>query len=174
MLGRIEKVIDGMALCACYIAGIGIFIIMLMQVLEIIVRNTLDYSFPFVWEYASYFYICAVFLAAAHTLRVGGHIRVTLLERYHTYLFEVIGTLVALIISLFLSTALIQFSWQYGISGRTSGTVNNVPLVIPAAVMTFGAVLLSAQLVLRLIHALLNIQTERRETLMMTQPSVTE
>ena len=47
---------------------------------EIFSRAVLNLSLSFAWEYAAYFMGAAVFLAAAFTLRSGGHVRVSLLS----------------------------------------------------------------------------------------------
>ncbi|MBD5769581.1 TRAP transporter small permease subunit [Marinomonas colpomeniae] len=156
MIVVLTKLVDCVCLIACYISGIAILAIALMQVTEIIVRNAFDYSFPFVWEFASYLHIGAVFLAAGYTLRSGGHIRVTILQRFHSKAFEIGATLVALAISTFLSMAIFKFAFKYFETGRTSGTVNDIPLAIPAFFMAFGAALLTVQLVMRLLQTITN------------------
>ncbi|MEP0073792.1 MAG: TRAP transporter small permease [Marinomonas sp.] len=156
MIAVLTKIVDRICLIACYIAGIAILVIALMQVAEIIIRNMFDYSLPFVWEFAAYFHIGAVFLAAGYTLRSGGHIRVTILQRFHSKAFEILATGVALVISAFLSMSIFKFAFKYIETGRTSGTVNDIPLAIPASFMAIGAALLTLQLVLRLLQTIMN------------------
>lgn len=145
---------DRLSRFLAYISGTLIFAIAALQISEIVSRNFFDTSLSIVWEVAAYMHIAAIFLAAAFTLRTGGHIRVTLFQSLHPRLFEIVGTLVGLVISAFLSYALVKFAWNYGVSGRTSGTTNDIPLVYPAAAVAFGAVILSVQLALRLCLAL--------------------
>lgn len=136
-----------------YLAGLLIFIIAALQISEILSRNLLNTSLSIVWEIAAYLHIVAIFLAAAFTLRSGGHIRVTLLQSANPRRFELISTFAGLAISVFLSYALVSLAWRYGVSGRTSGTTNDIPLVYPASLVAFGSVLLSIQLALRLFQA---------------------
>jgi TRAP-type C4-dicarboxylate transport system permease small subunit len=152
--------VDRFSLLLAYLAGASILCIALMQLLEIMLRNVFNISLPFVWEYASYLHMGAVFLAAGYTLRVGGHIRVTLLQKIHPRAFECMATTVALCISAFLSVALVKFAYNYGLSGRTSGTVNDVPLVYPAAFVAFGALMLTLQLFLRLVASIIGQPVE--------------
>jgi TRAP-type C4-dicarboxylate transport system permease small subunit len=135
-----------------YAGGLGFFAIVFMQLLELVLRNAFGISIPFVWEYAAYLNMAAIFLSAAYTLRTGGHIQVSLLKELGPKLFAYLSTLIGLLISLILSYALIRLANGYAMSGRTSGTVNDLPLIYPAAAMAFGASLLSLQLLFRLVH----------------------
>jgi len=167
MLNKMTFFIDRFSRLLAYIAGTAILCIALMQLLELLLRNLFNISLPFVWEFASYLHMGAIFLAAAYTLRTGGHIRVTLLQRIHPRAFECMATSVALFISTFMSSAMVKFAWNYALNGRTSGTVNDVPLVYPAAFMAFGAVMLSVQLVLRLVICLhgKDVEIEHQESI---------
>jgi TRAP-type C4-dicarboxylate transport system permease small subunit len=147
--------IDALSRACAYLAGAAIMVIALMQICEIVLRNVFDISLPFVWEYAAYMHVGAVFLAAAYTLRTGGQIQVTLLREVAPRLFPWLSTTVGLVISAFVSYALIKFAYGYAVTGRTSGTINNLPLVYPAFFMAFGASMLTLQLLLRLVHVAL-------------------
>ena len=152
MWQTIYSSVDAISRWLANLAGGLIMLIAVMQLAEIILRNTAGISLPFVWEYAAYIHMAAIFLGLAYTLRTGGHIQVTLLKTVAPRLFVWTSTFVGLAISTILSFALIRLAISYGASGRSSGTINDVPLVYPAAVMAFGAALLTLQLVLRIIH----------------------
>lgn len=154
MLRKISHAIDAFSMLLGYLAGGLLLSIAILQIAEIITRNFLGTSLPFVWEIGAYFHICAIFLAASFTLRTGGHIRITLIQQLSPRAFEVLSTLVGLAISGFLSLALVRFAVNYSVSGRTSGTVNDIALVYPAGVVAFGACLLTLQLALRLAQTL--------------------
>lgn len=160
MWPTLYRAADSISRVMAWIAGGLIFLIAFLQVIEIILRNTFDISLSFVWEYAAYMHIAAVFLGLSMTLRTGGHIQVTLLSSVAPRLFQIVSTVGGLAISGFLSMALIRLAWTWGSTGRTSGTVDDVPLVIPMAFVAFGAAMLTVQLVLRLIHILLGTQPE--------------
>jgi TRAP-type C4-dicarboxylate transport system permease small subunit len=65
---------------------------------------------------------------------------------------EYLATAFALGITLFLAYALVVFAWQSGVTGRTSPTIDETPLVIPQGVMAFGASLLALQMAVRLLR----------------------
>lgn len=160
MWPKLYRAADSISRIMAWVSGGLIFLIAFLQTIEIIVRNLLDISLSFVWEYAAYMHIAAVFLGLSMTLRTGGHIQVTLLSSVAPRLFQITSTLGALAISAFLSTALIRLAWTWGSTGRTSGTIDNVPLVIPMTVVAVGATMLTVQLLLRLVHILLGTQAE--------------
>jgi len=154
MLRRLTAAADACSTALGYLAGALLAGIVAIQIAEILARNLLGVSLSFTWEVAAYFHVCAIFLAAAFTLRTGGHVRVSLIQSAAPRVFELLATLLGLAISSYLSWALVRFAWNYGVTGRTSGTINDVPLVYPAAVVAFGACMLTLQLLLRLLQAL--------------------
>lgn len=152
MWQSIYRAVDALSRAMAYVAGFVILIIALMQVVEIALRNLVGISLTFVWEYAAYMHIAAIFLGLAFTLRTGGHIQVTLLAGAFPRLFDWLSSTVGLIISGYLSFAMIRLCYNWGSTGRTSGTVDNLPLVYPVIFVAFGASMLTLQLVFRLIH----------------------
>lgn len=160
MWQSIYRSIDLISKVCVYISGAALMAIALMQIGEIILRNFFGISLPFVWEYAAYFHAGAVFLAAAFTLRTGGQIQVTILREVSPVLFRFLSTLVGLLISAFLTYALVKMAMGYAATGRSSGTINDLPLVYPAAFIAFGAAMLTLQLVLRFIHLLMGTPEE--------------
>jgi len=74
-----------------------------------------------------------------------------------------LSTATGLVISAYLSLALVRFAVNYGVTGRTSGTVNDVALVYPAGVVAFGACMLTLQLLLRLVQALVRLPVETEQ-----------
>ncbi|MDS1138384.1 TRAP transporter small permease [Nitratireductor indicus] len=155
MWQAVNSLVDRFSRMLAYLSGGAILLIAIMQMAEIVLRNGAGISLPFVWEYASYLHVSAIFLGAAFTLRTDGHIRVTLIRGLNPRLFEILATVVGLAISAYLTKALFGLAWGYGITGRTSGTINNVPLVIPAIFVSAGAAMLTLQLALRLVQALI-------------------
>lgn len=160
MWSKIYRAVDAVSRATAWIAGGLIMLIACLQMLEIVLRNLAGISLSFVWEYAAYMHIAAIFLGLSMTLRTGGHIQVTLLSALLPRLFQLTSTLGGLALSGFLSYALIRQAWLWGATGRSSGTVDNVPLVIPMTVVAFGAAMLTLQLLLRLFHVLLQTRAE--------------
>ena len=160
MWPSIYKGADALSFLLGRIAGGAILLIAFLQVIEIFARNFAGVSLTFVWEYAAYMHIAAIFLGLAFTLRTGGHIQVTLLATVIPRFFNYLSTVVGLVISGFLSIGLIRLCWNWGITGRTSGTVDNLPLAIPMTFVAFGSAMLTLQLALRLIHLLMGTRIE--------------
>jgi TRAP-type C4-dicarboxylate transport system permease small subunit len=160
ILKFINSLVDSLSKVLAYFAGALILAIAAVQLLEIGSRNLFGISLSWVWEYAPFFHMCAVFLAAAFTLRTGGHIRVTAIMQLQPRAFEFLGTSVALLISAFVSYSLIWFAIDFSVTGRSSGTTTETPLVYPAATMAVGSFLLTVQLLLRLIQTLLRLPEE--------------
>lgn len=162
MWQSIYRATDALSRAMAYLAGFAILVIALMQVVEIALRNLMGISLTFVWEYAAYMHIAAIFMGLAFTLRTGGHIQVTLLAVPFPRLFDWLSSTVGLIISGYLSFAMIRLCWNWGSTGRTSGTVDNLPLVWPMIFVAFGAAMLTLQLVLRLVHLALGTRLQER------------
>ncbi|WP_417280917.1 TRAP transporter small permease [Celeribacter sp.] len=160
MWPRLYKSTDAVSRVLAWISGGLIFLIAFLQLFEILLRNVANISLSFVWEFAAYMHIAAIFLGLSMTLRTGGHIQVTLLATVMPRVFQLMSTLGGLLFSGYLSFALIQLAWNWGATGRTSGTVDDIPLVIPISFVAFGAVMLTVQLCLRLFHILLGTPTE--------------
>lgn len=160
MWHHLYRAADRLSYGMAVIAGFAILVIAFMQMTEILLRNIFDVSLTFVWEYAAYMHIGAIFFGLAFTLRTGGHIQVTLLAKVLPKVFDYLSTLLGLAISGYLSMALVQLCWSWGTTGRSSGTVDDLPLVYPMLFVALGAVMLTVQLALRLIHLLLGTPTE--------------
>lgn len=160
MWSPIVKGIDAFSRFLAYFAGYSLLAIAIMQIVEIFVRNALNISLPFVWEFAGYMHIAAIFLAAAYTLRIGGHVQITAFKGLNPKLFDLVSSIIGLAVSLFLTWSFGKLALGYWASGRTSGTVSDVPLAYPFSVVVFGAALLSLQIALRIVHVLMNEKVE--------------
>lgn len=156
----VVKGTDAFSRFLAYFAGYGLLAIAFMQIAEIFVRNALNISLPFVWEFAGYMHIGAIFLAAAYTLRIGGHVQITAFKGLNPKLFDFVSSLLGLAVSLFLTWSFAKLALGYWTSGRTSGTVSDVPLVYPFAVVVLGSALLSLQIALRVVHVAMNAKVE--------------
>jgi TRAP-type C4-dicarboxylate transport system permease small subunit len=148
-LGRVVA-----ALSAVMIAGIGALILA-----EITLRSTVNISLPYAWEYSAYLHGMAVFCGAAFTLRQAGHVRVQLLttstRTRRGLALELFATVLGLLTAAVVAWGLTALAIDSGLKGRTSSTINAVPLVYPQGAIAFGAVLLVLQIALRLVRLLL-------------------
>lgn len=160
MWQTIYRSVDGVSRVMAWVAGALILLIAFMQMAEIVLRNVANISLTFVWEYAAYMHIVAIFLGLSLTLRTGGHIQVILLAHAMPRAFNYISTVGGLIFSSYLSFAMIRLCYDWGVTGRTSGTVDNLPLVYPMIFVAFGASMLTLQLLMRLLHLIFGTESE--------------
>ncbi len=149
---KILRAIDRLSMGLSLLSGIALGCMALLIVAEIFLRKFAGISLHYVWEVSVFAHMAAVFLGAGWTLRTGGHIRVTLLLTKLPRLGEWVATLFGLAISGFMSSALIKLAWTYFASGRTSGSVTDTPLAIPATIIAFGASMMTLQILLRAVR----------------------
>ena len=154
---------------ACgYVAAALVVGIAALILTEIFCRTVLNVSLSFAWEYSAYFLAVSIFLAAAFTLRTGGHVRVMLLSQNvpprAAQRLDLLATVAGTVIAGWLAWSLAAFAWQSWATGSTSATIDETPLVYPQAAMAFGAALLTLQLVARTIRLLAGDAPEDDET----------
>ena len=70
---------------------------------------------------------------------------------------------VAAAIAVYVAYALLAFAWQAHVSGSTSPTIDEVPLVYPRGVMAIGALLLAVQMIARALQNLMSLPPEDAE-----------
>ena len=66
-------------------------------------------------------------------------------------------------IAVYVAYALLAFAWQAHVSGSTSPTIDEVPLVYPRGVMAIGALLLAVQMIARALQNLMSLPPEDAE-----------
>lgn len=145
MAGRLRRILDllylasGIAAAACLVA---ILVVIVMQM----VARWSGVAFPGSSEYAGYLMAAASFLAFAHALNHGAHIRVNLLltalGRHRQW-----GELWALVIGTAASTYLAWYAvkatwWSYKLHDVSQGQ-DATPIWIVQIPMAFGACLLA-------------------------------
>ena len=155
-LARVLAGIDALSRACGYAAAVLVLGIAALILAEIFCRTALNVSLSFAWEYAAYFFAVSIFLAAAFALRSGGYVRVMLLSqsvpRRLAYRLDVVATVAGTMVAGFLTWSLTSFAARSWVSGSTSPTIDETPLVYPQAAMAFGAALLTLQLVARAIR----------------------
>ena len=166
-LSRILEGLDALSRACGYVAAVLVVGIAALILTEIFCRTALNVSLSFAWEYSAYFLAVSIFLAAAFTLRTGGHVRVMLLSQSvpprAAHWLDVFATLAGTVVAGWLAWSLAAFAWQSGVTGSTSATIDETPLVYPQAAMAFGATLLVLQLAARALRLLLGEPPEDAE-----------
>ena len=155
---RVLAVIDWLSLAGAVIAAIMIFAIAVLILGEVAIR-VFRHTMLFAWEYGGYLNGAVFFLAAAHTIRTGGHIRVTLvqgrLSSTTSRSLEILVTIFGLCVAGLLSVSLSQYAYESYVAGVTSDTIMATPLVFPKSALAVGAILLTLQMAARLVRLLL-------------------
>ncbi len=157
----LRKILNALYLCSGWLAAGFIAAICLLVVCQVIL-NLIDrvstlltgaaigLTIPSYADFTGFFLAAASFLALAHTLRQGGHIRVTLIISHLNttlrHIFEVWCLLLATAVTTY-------FSWYTFTLTRESFVYNDlspgmvaVPIWIPQSAMLLGLVILSIAL----------------------------
>ncbi len=150
MRRALDRLYDGCAvLAACFMVGL------LVAVLLSILGRQLHFNIPGIDAYAGYLMAGAGFLALAHTLKRGEHIRVTLLvgrlsgrAQRAMELWALFAASLLALLAAFYSVRLAWQSWQFhDISTGNDAT----PLWIPQLTMALGTVVLAIAFVDELV-----------------------
>lgn len=170
----------GAAMLGACLSMVGIAVLVFVQVMgRVIDRTLLTFGFsrwgiavPSLAEIGGFLFVASATLALAYTLRVAGHVRVTLMLR----LLPPVATRVLTVLVLAAALGLAVFAtWHIGLrahdawsSGRVSFGRVRIPLWIPQAVMTTGFAVFCIALLDELVAALrgqpaFRAEEERRE-----------
>ncbi|MBT3358134.1 MAG: TRAP transporter small permease [Rhodospirillales bacterium] len=156
---RILSAIDSLSYGASVVGGISLFLMSVLMLTEVVCRNFLNFSLVFSWEYSSYLMATAYFFTAAYTLLVRGHVRVGLLAEAlpekARHPLEVVATAFGLFICVYVATAMVNFSYQSFERGARTFLPSETLLWPPQAIIAIGAVLLSLQILARLVRLLI-------------------
>jgi TRAP-type C4-dicarboxylate transport system permease small subunit len=142
----LDRLYDGAAwLAALMMVGL------LVMVLLSIAGRQLNFHLPGTDAYAGYLMAGAGFLALAHTLKRGEHIRVTLLlqalKGRARRVIEIWSLSVAVLLSAAFAFYSVKLSWQSRVFNDISTSNDATPLWIPQLGMAIGAVLLTVALI---------------------------
>lgn len=145
MASAIRRALDALYDSAAMLAALCLVLILVVIVLQMAARWT-GLSFHGSSEYAGYLMASASFLAFAHALNRGAHIRVTLLlsalgrRRYWAELWcFAIGTAASIYLAYY---AVKTVYWSHRLNDISQGQ-DALPLWVPQAPMAAGAVLLA-------------------------------
>lgn len=164
---RVLALVDDIGRYSAYVAALLVVGIAVLILAEIFSRNVLNISLSFAFEYSAYFMATAIFLAAAFTMRTGGHVRVSILSNAvppeMARGVDVVATIIGTVVAIILAYAMISFAWKAGITGRTSPTIDETPLVIPQGLIAFGTLMLALQMVARIVRMIMGEEAEDQE-----------
>jgi TRAP-type C4-dicarboxylate transport system permease small subunit len=141
----LRRGLDLAYLCAGYLAAAAIAAILFLTLAQILGRLT-GHNFRGLTDYAGYLMAASAFLAFAHTLNSGGHIRIELFLSLSGR-FRSIAEKTAFGLSALIAGWLAYYScrlvyWSYKLGDLSTG-LDATPLWIPQLAMAAGSVLLA-------------------------------
>ena len=156
-----RKLLDGIYTSAAALAALFMVGLLLMVLLSIVSRQ-LHFHAPGVDAYAGYLMAASGFLAMAHTLKRGEHIRVTLLlnalqGRWKKGM-ELFALGLAVLLALLFAYYCCKLAWQSHAFNDISTGNDATPLWIPQLTMAWGALIFAVAFV---DEAVLEIQNRR-------------
>ena len=127
-----------------------------LMLAEVVARNVFVQSLTFSWEFSGYLMGATFFFGAAYTLRSGGHVRVSLLAESlppaAARVLDMAATLLGIAVTLFILYALADLTLTSFKRGILSFTPTQTPLIFPQGVLAVGGLILSLQMLARLIR----------------------
>lgn len=156
MIRRLAALLEWLSDAAGALAGAATLGLTVMVASGVVARRVFNAPFLFVEEVSGYVVLGIVFLGLAHTMKVGGHIRVTaVIERIRGRArAALLGTCLLLAMAwagVVLAGAIYQVR-EYYTQHVLSFAYLQTPLWIPAGLMVVGAALLVLQCVALLIR----------------------
>ncbi len=145
-----RKFLDALYLSAAALAALFMVGLLVMVLLSIISRQ-LQFHVPGTDAYAGYFMAASGFLALAHTLKRGEHIRVTLVinalkGRWKRGL-EIWALGAATLLAMLFAFYSVRLSWQSYSFHDISTSSDATPLWIPQIAMALGTIILAVAFV---------------------------
>ncbi|CAN5668618.1 TRAP transporter small permease [soil metagenome] len=146
MPGALRKTLDTLYDATAALAAVCMVLLLVMVLVSILGRQ-LHFNLPGVDAYAGYMMAAAGFLALAHTLKKGEHIRVTLLvgslQGAWKRGFEIWALFAAMLLALLSAFYACRLAWQsYTFHDISTGN-DATPLWLPQLSMALGTVVLA-------------------------------
>ena len=155
-MNQLLKLIDYLCLLGAIVAGGLLIILAAMGLADIVLLSVFSMTLPFSVEYSGYFLGILLFAGSGWTLAQGGHIRVNVLMGRLTpqarYWLDLVCTLFALGIAIFLAYALVGYSLRTLARGTVSYHPSQTPLFYPQFAFAMGPCLLALGLLARSIR----------------------
>ena len=156
-LALIRRALDALYLWSAYLAAAAMVIVLLVTLAQIVTRYG-HITVTGLSDYAGYFMAASAFLAFAHALNRGAHVRIELIlsiaGRYR-YAAEVLSFSLGALISgwfAYYACRMVWWSWKYG---DISTGLDATPLWIPQLSMAFGSVLFAVAIADQLLRLVL-------------------
>jgi TRAP-type C4-dicarboxylate transport system permease small subunit len=152
--GGLRRALDALYDGCAALAGVAM-VLLLVAVLLSITGRQLGFNIPGIDAYAGYMMAAAGFLALAHTLKRGEHIRVTLvlqsLQGRARHRLEVWALFAATLLAALFAFYSCRLSWQSYTFHDVSTSNDATPLWLPQLCMALGAIVLLVSFVDELV-----------------------
>jgi TRAP-type C4-dicarboxylate transport system permease small subunit len=153
-LTAIRRSLDFVYLASGYLAAASMVAILLLTLAQVFGRYA-GFNFRGLTDYAGYVMASAAFMAFAHTLNSGNHIRIELFlsitGRFRPWLEVLALAISTLVAGWFAYHACLMAYWSYAFGDLSTG-MDATPLWIPQLSMAVGSVLLAVALADNLIR----------------------
>lgn len=153
MLSRLLRAIDWLAWATGALSAVAMALLFILMLSEIVSRNLLGTSLGFTWEVSGYLLGLVIFMASSWALRNDKHIRITLLREHlpasAVRWLDLLATLIGAAIAVFFTAAFVGFCLQTWHNGTVSSTPQQIPLIVPRALMLLGIAIFTLTLVVR-------------------------
>ncbi len=151
----LRRALDALYDGAAALAGVFMVLLLAMVLLSIVSRQ-LNFNVPGIDAYAGYMMAATGFLALAHTLKRGEHIRVTLLlSALHGGWrrgFEIWALFAATLLAVLFAVYSCKLAWQSHTFHDISTANDATPLWLPQLTMAIGTVVLAIAFVDELVQ----------------------
>ena len=143
--GPLGRALDRLYDAVAALAAVAMVLLLVMVLLSIVSRQ-IGFNVPGIDAYAGYMMAAAGFLALAHTLKRGEHIRVTLLlaalHGRSRHALEVWALAAATLLAALFAYYSCKLAWQSHAFNDVSTSNDATPLWLPELAMAIGAVVL--------------------------------
>ena len=152
--GAFGRALDRLYDAAAGLAALAMVLLLVLVLLSIVSRQ-LGFNVPGIDAYAGYMMAAAGFLALAHTLKRGEHIRVTLvlgaLRGNARRALEIWALAAATLLALLFAVYSCKLAWQSHAFNDVSTSNDATPLWLPELAMAVGTVVLAIAFVDELV-----------------------
>lgn len=146
-----------------FLSSLFMVLITVLIGLEVLMRSVFNTTTHISTEYSTYFFIALVSFGLAYTMKEKGHIRITLLTGRLTgrakKIQEMITTVLALIITLFLLYFSVLMTYETYSLGMKADTVSETPLYLSQLAIPIGILLLAVELIGRILRIVYDIRS---------------
>ncbi|WP_447648570.1 TRAP transporter small permease [Ottowia pentelensis] len=154
-IGRVEQVL-------MFLAAACMFVMMVLTTFDMLSRKFFHVSIPSLFEFTEdYLMVGLVFLSLSYVYKIGGHIRIDLLEKYIPELGLRVWTIIHKIMAIVLFLLIAVEGWDAAVEAHEFNTLSSSLLAYPMAPALMMVPIGSGMLALRIALSLFVAQPEQ-------------